>query len=699
MDAITTRLLHLSKSLNKLRSLKPIQVLHQKAISFGLQHNVALCKNLINLYISRGDYQSAKLIFQGVQNPSNITLWNALIAAYVKNAMFQEALSLFEKLLRFPNLKPDSYTYPSLLKACGGLGRTDYGEMNHSLLMKLGFMSDVVIASSLIGMYAKCGMFISAVKVFDEMPERDLACWNNVITCYYQSGQWKKALEYFDKMRSYGLRPDSVSYTVAISSCGRLIDLERGEKIHDEARRTGLAMDSYVSAALVDMFGKCGALKKAKEVFDEIRDKSLVSWNAVIGGYSLVGDTNSCIRLFEKMVGERVRPSSTTISSLLMACAKSANLRAGKFIHGYITRSNVASDIFLESSLIDMYVKCGRVLTAEIIFNRMAKSNIVAWNVMISGYVTAGCYFEALRTFDDMRKSGVKPDAITFTSALSACSQLAALERGRELHECIVENRLDSNEILAGSLLDMYAKCGAVEEAESVFNRLSTRDVVSWTSMIVSYGSHGRAPEALKLFEDMLRVRVPPDRVTFLAVISACSHAGLVDEGRRCFKLMVNDYGIRPSVAEYSCLIDLLGRAGRLIEAYDILRKNADIKDDVELLSTLFAVCGLHGELELGEKIAKLIIEKDPDDHSTYVGLEKMYAGKKKWDKVREIRFKMKEFGLKKNPGCSWIEIDETIRSFVAEDRTFAQREDIYGCLSILYNDMENDEMEAQEEA
>ncbi|KAH6818667.1 Tetratricopeptide repeat superfamily protein [Perilla frutescens var. frutescens] len=697
MDTITTRLIHLANSLSNAKSsLKQVKVLHQKAISFGLQNNIALCKKIINLYISCGAYRSADLVFRNIEKPLDITLWNGLMSAYAKNSLFSDALSLFGSLLNFPYLKPNEYTYPSLLKACGGLRRVDYGEKIHTHLIKTGSLSDVVIASSLMSVYAKCGVFVSALKLFDEMPDRDLACWNNVISCYFQSGQWGKALEYFERMRSTGLRPDSVSFTTAISSCGRMSDLERGEQIHEEVLSSGLVVDDYVAAALVDMYGKCGCTERAKEVFDQIKTKSLVSWNAMIGSHSQIGDSVSCIELLVRMNEEKLRPNPTTISSLLVACAKSARLQHGRFIHGYIIRNNVFSDIYVESSLVDFYFKCGRVALAENVFRVMPKSNIVSWNVMISGYVSAGFYFEALGVYDDMTAASVRPDAITLTSAVTACSQLAALERGKEFHNCITESRLNSNQVLMGALLDMYAKCGAVSEAATVFNQLSKRDLVSWTSMIAAYGSHGQASKALKLFDEMLLACIRPDRVAFLAVISACSHAGMVDEGRRFFSLMAHDYGIRPTTAEYSCLIDLLGRAGRLHEAYEILQQDSYTKEDVELLSTLFAACHLHGELELGEKVANLLIEKDPDDPSTYVVLEKMYAANKKWDEARKIRFKMKELGLKKQPGCSWIEVDKKIQSFLAEDKAFSEAGSVYDCLSLLYSHMEKDKMEAK---
>ncbi|MCD9642339.1 hypothetical protein HAX54_029068 [Datura stramonium] len=679
----------LKSSVNVSTSLKRGKLLHQKIVTLGLQSNIILSKNLINLYISCQDFHSAKLVFQNLENPLDITLWNGLMAAYTKNHMFNEALELFDKLLQFPYLKADSYTFPSVLKACSGLGKVQCGQMIHVHLIKTGLLSDVVVTSSLIGVYAKCDLFGSAIQLFDEMPERDIACWNTVISCYYQSGKFAKALQYFEKMKDLRYMPNSVTYTAAISSCARLLDIERGERIHQELVNNKFLLDGFVSAALVDMYGKCGFLEKAKEIFEQIPAKSLVSWNSMISGYSLRGDTKSCIELLQRMNKENMKPSSVTLSSLLMACSKSAQLQYGKFLHAYIIRNNIGSDVFLNASLVDLYFKCGRVETAQNIFSDIAKNNVEAWNVMISGYVSAGYYLEALAIYNDMKLTGIKPDAITLTSALVSCSQLAALEQGKEIHKCIIDNRLESNEIVMGSLLDMYAKCGAVSEAFEVFDELPERDLVSWTTMIAAYGSHGQAFEALKLFNEMLHSNIKPDRVAFLAVISACAHAGLVDEGYHYFNLMVSGCGIQPSAEEYSCLIDLLGRAGRLREAYAILQSNLHIREDVELLSALVSACHLHRELEIGEEIAKMLTQKDEDDPSTFIVLAKIYASQNKWNEVRKLRLKMKELGLRKKPGCSWIEVDRRIQTFLADDKSFPQVENVYQCLSLINSDME----------
>lgn len=690
-----TKLLALLRVSYNSRSLKQCKLIHQKVITLGLQNNIALCKDLIKLYFSCQFFESAKLVFQSVQNPLDVSLWNGLMAAYTKNFLFTEALELFEKLFHHPYLHPDSYTYPSVLKACGGLGRGDYGQMAHTHVIKSGNLVDVVVGSSIVGMYAKCDMFGSAMQLFDEMPERDVACWNSVISCYYHSGQCEKALELFEEMKGLGFEPDSVTVTTAIASCARLLDLERGKRIHNELSKRGFVLDGFVSAALVDMYGKCGCLEMAVEVFGIMPTKSLVAWNSIIAGYSLVGDSNSCIELFLRMIEEGVKPTSTTLSSLLMACSRSANLQFGMFLHGYTIRNSVEADIYVSNSLIELYFKCGSVASAENVFKKMPRSNVVAWNLMIAGYVSSGSYFEALSIFNDMEEADVKPDAFTYTTILTACSRLAALEQGKEIHKCIVESKLEFNEIVMGALLDMYAKCGAVHEALHVFKELPNKDHVSWTSMITAYGTHGQAVDALNLFKEMQQSNSKPDRVTFLAVMSACSHAGLVDEGLNYFDLMVKDYDIKPTFEDYSCLIDLLGRAGRLHEAYGIVQRIPRIRDDVGLLSTLFSACRLHGKTELGEEIARLLIEKDPDDPSTYIVLANMYASVKRWDESRKVRLKMKELGLKKNPGCSWIEVGKRIQPFFVEDNSHPEAELVDDCLVCLSVHMAKDELDA----
>ncbi|KAF9606135.1 hypothetical protein IFM89_023188 [Coptis chinensis] len=577
--------------------------------------------------------------------------------------MYNEALTLFDKLKIFPYLKPDNFTYPIVLKACSALGNAQEGKKIHTQVIKSGFDFDVVVVSTIVGMYAKCNLFDLAICLFNEMPEKDVPAWNTVISCYYQDGQPEKVLDMFERMKSLGFEPDSVTFTTVFSACTKLSELDRGRKIHEDLVRSGFVLDGYISSVLVDMYGKCGYLDMARAVFEQIPRKGVVSWNSMISGYSL-----------------------------------KANLQEGKFIHGYIVRNRIEPDIFIYSALIDLYFKCGSADLAEHIFKRMPKTHVVAWNVMISGYVMVGCYFEAMHIFRDMKDGNVRPDAVTFTSVLPACSQLAALEQGREIHYLVIENRLENNEIVMGALLDMYAKCGAMVEAHRVFDQLPERDFVSWTSMITAYGSHGQALEALEIFHKMEQSKAKPDRVTFLAVMSACSHGGLVDHGCHYFNVMTNKYGIKPTLEHYSCLVDLLGRAGRLSEAYGILQSNPAIKEDVGLLSTLLSVCNMHKNVYLGEEIARLLMKKDPDDPTTYIVLSNLYTSVGKWGDVRKTRLKMKELGLKKNPGCSWIEVDKRLNLFFVEDKSHPEVELIHECLANFIRHMDEEELLSYQE-
>lgn len=682
----STKLLSLLRVCTSAKSLKQAKLLHQRTLALGLQSDVVLCKSLINVYFACKDHSSARLVseYNNIDVRSDVYIWNSLLSGYAKSSMFNEALEAFRRLLNCDVCVADSYTYPNVIKACGALGGEFRGRMIHALVVKSGHVCDVVVASSLVGMYAKFDLLGDSVQVFDEMPERDVACWNTVISCFYQSGEAEKALELFDRMERSGFEPNSVSLTVAISACSRLLCLERGKEIHRKYVKNRFESDEYVSSALVDMYGKCGCLEMAREVFEHMPRKSLVACNSMIRGFVGRGDSKSCVEILSRMIIEGTRPSQTTLTSILMACSRSSNLGHGKFVHGYVIRSFVDADVFMNCSLIDLYFKCGEIKLAETIFAKTQKDVVESWNVMVSGYVSVGNWFKAIEVYDEMVSAGVKPDVVTFTSVLPACSQLAVLEKGKRIHLSINESALETDELLMGALLDMYSKCGDVKEASRIFKSMPKKDVVSWTVMISAYGSHGQPREALHRFDEMQKFGVKPDGVTFLAILSACSHAGFIDEGIKFFSQMSSIYGIKRQIEHYLCLIDILGRAGRLLEAYDILQQKPETRDDAELLRTLFSACCLHRDHSLGDRIARLLLERYPDDASKYTVLFSMYASCESWDAAREVKLKMKEVGLKKKPGCSWIEINEQVCHFFAEDRSHPQAENVYECLALL---------------
>ncbi|AAB61067.1 similar to N. tabacum membrane-associated salt-inducible protein (PID:g473874) [Arabidopsis thaliana] len=570
-------------------------------------------------------------------------------------------------------LEMESSKLLSLLRECTNSTKSLRRiKLVHQRILTLGLRRDVVLCKSLINVYFTCKDHCSARHVFENFDIRSdvyiwnslmSASWNTVISCFYQSGEAEKALELFGRMESSGFEPNSVSLTVAISACSRLLWLERGKEIHRKCVKKGFELDEYVNSALVDMYGKCDCLEVAREVFQKMPRKSLVAWNSMIKGYVAKGDSKSCVEILNRMIIEGTRPSQTTLTSILMACSRSRNLLHGKFIHANL---------------------------AETVFSKTQKDVAESWNVMISSYISVGNWFKAVEVYDQMVSVGVKPDVVTFTSVLPACSQLAALEKGKQIHLSISESRLETDELLLSALLDMYSKCGNEKEAFRIFNSIPKKDVVSWTVMISAYGSHGQPREALYQFDEMQKFGLKPDGVTLLAVLSACGHAGLIDEGLKFFSQMRSKYGIEPIIEHYSCMIDILGRAGRLLEAYEIIQQTPETSDNAELLSTLFSACCLHLEHSLGDRIARLLVENYPDDASTYMVLFNLYASGESWDAARRVRLKMKEMGLRKKPGCSWIEMSDKVCHFFAEDRSHLRAENVYECLALLSGHMES---------
>ncbi|KAF3796346.1 Pentatricopeptide repeat-containing protein [Nymphaea thermarum] len=593
-----------------------------------------------------------------------------------------------------------------LLTDCISKRSLRHGKLLHKHIVSSGLQQDISLCKKLINFYISLDCLQSARLVFKNIEcPLDIALWNSLLAAYSRNHLYRETQLLFEELRSFScVKPDGYTVPSVLKAFGALRcvqdgrklhgwvikALEKGRMVHESLIRSGYEMDVFVNSSLVDMYARCGSLVMARKIFDLVPNKTVVTWNSMISGYAITGDFIYSIHLFLNMNAEGVKPTSTTLCILLSLCSKLGNLQFGKFMHGYIIRNKVETDIFTDTALLDLYLRCGALQYAEDIFETITKMNCVSWNVMISGLVSRGCYDEALKIFNDMRNSGVKPDAITFASTLQACSQLSALQLGKEMHQYIVENKLEKEEVVAAALVNMYAKCGAVNDAHNVFDRMSKRDIVSWTTMITAYGSHGNTLEAIYLFQQMEKSETKPDGVAFLALLSACSHGGLVDEGHHYFDQMRVCYGIDPTLEHYSCVIDLLGRAGRVHEAYDILR-HMPIKADVGLLGALFSACSQHGKVELGEKVAELLLEKDPDDASTYIVLSNLYAAAGKWENVRKVRWKMRERGLRKSPGCSWIEVDKRTHTFFVEDKSHPQAETIYETLDSLLLQMKRE--------
>jgi pentatricopeptide repeat protein len=416
---------------------------------------------------------------------------------------------------------------------------------------------------------------------------------------------------------------------------------------------------------------------------------NIFPWNLRLARYVKAGLHHKALDLFAQMQQEGLIPDSFTFVQLLNACASLRALESGRQIHAQIIQSGCECNIFVESGLIDMYAKCGSLADARKVFNKMDARDVVSYNAMILAHVKSGQAQEALELFQRMQcEEGAEPDRATFLAVLNACASVASLNEGRCVQEQIIQNGLGSDVFVANSLIDMYSKCGVIDDAQRVFNKMTTRDVVAWNTMLGGYAMHGLAKEALELLERMCEQGVEVDNVTLVALLSACSHLGLVDEGMHYYESMGLVYGVSSTVEHYACMVDLLGRAGHLDEAEDLI-KTMPFEPTVAVWKALLGACRVCGNVEMGERIAKEVIGLDPGNSAGYVLLSNIYAAAGKWDISADIQCQRLERGVKKEPGRTWIEVNNEMHSFMVDDQGHPHITEIHAKLRKLSAQME----------
>eukprot|EP01018_Ginkgo_biloba_P002617 Gb_35466 [translate_table: standard] len=630
----------------KERALSDGKLVHSHTILRGFLPDKLLQNTLLNMYAKYGSPEDARRFFDQMLI-RDVCSWSVMIAAYSRHGFAEEALTFFHQMQR-TGIQPNEFTFASVLPACANLTALDKGMEIHEGITRRGFQFNVFVGNSLVDMYAKCGCIEKARSLFDKMSARDVVSWTAMIAGYAQNGQSVEALNLFKQMQLAVVKPDAKMFASVLSACANLATLEQGMEIQAYIIRTGLQSDVFVESALVDMYAKCGTIIKARNVFDKMPQRNVVSWTAIIAGYARNGDIDEAQKLFGKM------PKSDAISW---------------------------------TSMVGGYTENGHADETLNLFQRIPQRDVVSWNAMIAGYAQNGQSVEALKLFRQMKLAGAKPDSKTFASVLPACANLAALEQGVEIHEEIIRSGCQSDVFVANALLDMYAKCGSIEKARDLFRKMHERNTVSWTAMIAGYGIHGHGKEALKLFEQMQRSGINPDHVTLVCVLSACCYAGLVDKGWHYFDCMSQYYHITPTMEHYACMVDLLGRAGRLDEAQDFVNK-MPIEPDATVWGCLLAACRIHNNVELGESVAEHLFNLNPKNAAPYVLLSNIYAVAGRWDDIENLRKIMKHKKVRKVPGCSWIEIDKQVHAFLVGDSSHPQMQKIYGKLETLYRQM-----------
>lgn len=655
-------ILQLCAELNSLQDGKQV---HSIICSSGISIDSVLGSKLVFMYVTCGDLREGRLVFDKIEN-ENVFLWNLMINGYAKIGDFKESVYLFKKMLVL-GIQVNSHAVSCVLKCFAALGSVKEGEWVHGYLLKLGFGAYNSVVNSLIAFYWKNRRVEGACKLFDELSDRDVVSWNSMISGYVANGLHEKGLDVFKEMLYLGVDIDLTTMVSVIPACVNYGDVSLGRAVHAFAVKAQFDRKTTFSNTLLDLYAKCGDLDCAIQVFEKMGEKNVVSWTSLIAGYAREGLSDGAIRLFHEMEREGVKPDTFTITTVLHACACNGSLENGKDVHNYIRENDMQSNIFVCNALMDMYAKCGSMEDANSVFLEMPVKDIISWNTMIGGYSKNGLPNEALSLFGAMVHES-KPDGRTMACILPACASLAALARGREIHGYALRNGCFSDQHVANALVDMYVKCGLLVLARLLFDMIPMKDLISWTVMIAGYGMHGFGNEAIAVFNEMRQAGVPPDEVSFISILYACSHSGLVDDGWRFFNIMRNECNIEPQSEHYACIVDLLVRTGKLPMAYKFI-KSMPFEPDATIWGALLSGCRIHHDVRLAEKVAEHVFELEPENTGYYVLLANIYAEAEKWEEVKKLRQKICRQGLKKSPGCSWIEVKGKFHIFVAGDR------------------------------
>ncbi|KAG9459408.1 hypothetical protein H6P81_003916 [Aristolochia fimbriata] len=622
-------------------------------------------------------------IFNQVQHPNSF-LWNSMIRGYAQSQAPEDALSIFKQMLQ-RGFAADNYTYPVLIKACCHLRSVETGRTLHGQISKSGFNPNMIVMSGLVNLYASCGRIELAREVFEEMPERDVVSWTTMIFGYVQSACYEEAFLLFDQMKMEAVEPNKVTLLSLLSACAQLQDLEKGRWLHSYIVENKMESVLPVCNALINMYAKCGSLSSAIQVFKKTPAKNTISWNALIGGLCQSGLAKEALVFFWQMVHSGVVPSEITFVSALSACARVGDLVQGRVLHTSITELQIKPDIFVRNALINMYMKCGDPDAALTIFRQTVDKDVFSWTAMITGYIQSNQLKEAFALFQEMQLSGIKANEVTLVSLLSACSQMGGLDQGTSIHAYIEENNVKQDVCLGNALVDMYAKCGSIEMALSVFHSMPVKDTFSWNAIIGGLAANGNGRMAIDLFTQMERLgsNIKPDHVTLTAVLCACTHSGLVQEGYKYFNSMSSVYSVTPRIEHYGCMVDLLGKAGLVEEASKFIDE-MPIEPNLVIWGSLLSACRVQHKVDLGEKIAGKILEMDPKEEGAHVLISNIYAESGRWNDVRRVRSKMGERGIDKFPGHSSIEVNGVVHEFFVRDTSHQSNEDIGSVLDSL---------------
>ncbi|WOL17623.1 pentatricopeptide repeat-containing protein [Canna indica] len=641
---------------------------------------------LASAYSKLRHTQHARKLFDEIAHPSTF-LYNAILRAHSGAGQWPETLYLFRCMIgaRSSYNRPDEFTLSVALKACAALSALQHGQAVHGLAVKTrGACSDMFVGSALVEMYSRCGEMEDAMAVFDGFSEPDVVLRTSVVTAYQRNGNFGEAVSFFSRMvMGKGVVPDPVTLISVVSAIAQLGNLYYGKSCHGFFVRMGFEYKLPLANSILNLYAKLGEINSAMKLFDRMHVRDVITWSSMISCYAHNGHAVAALDVYKKMIEIGVEPNFITLVSVLQACALALDLEEGRKVHEFATKKGYGSELAVSTALIDMYMNCSCYAEAIDIFHRMPEKDVVAWAAIISGYAQNGMANESLKVFQDMLSDGPNPDAVVMVKVLTASSQLGILRQALCIHGFLVKDGFDKKVFVGAALVDLYSKCGSLSNAIEVFKMTDEKDVVLWSSMIAAYGMHGLGIKAIATFEHMIQSSIRPNSVTFVTILSACSHSGLVNEGRRIFDGMSQIYGVIPTSEHYCIMVDLFGRTGKLQEA---LRLIQHIPKPVSphVWCALLSGCMIHHNCDMGELVARNLLKIEAEHAGYYNLLSNIYAFDEKWDQMSGVKRMMKERGIRKTPGYSSVEVNNEVYTFLAGERLQQGWEIIWGLLREL---------------
>uniref|UniRef100_A0A7N0THG1 Pentatricopeptide repeat-containing protein n=1 Tax=Kalanchoe fedtschenkoi TaxID=63787 RepID=A0A7N0THG1_KALFE len=638
---------------------------HGSVVKLGLDGDVFVCNNLLMLYGGCKELNCARKLFDGMV-VRDVISWNTIVGVFALNGCHDAAVQFFEMMITSSSCVPNLVTVVSILPACAGLEDAVKVSEIHCRILKLGLDHQVTSGNALVDAYGKCGDSVASMRVFDGMAVRNVVSWNSVITSCTYRGHSKEAFDIFRSMIAAGESPNDITISSLLPVLVELEYFSKAKEIHAFSVRIGVESEVFVANSLIDMYAKSGCSIQASNVFHKMSVRNVVSWNAMISNFAQNKIESAALGFVRLMQEYGECPNSVTFTNLLPACARLGSPLPGKEIHGRSIRTGSDYDLFVSNALTDMYAKCGCLNLARHVFNTSLRDE-VSYNILIIGYSETSDCIESLELFREMGVMSLRFDVVSYVGALSACSNLNALKQGKELHGYLIRRLVHCHLFVANSLLDLYTKCGRIDVAVEIFNQIPKKDAASWNTLILGYGMLGNINTAIDFFEAMKEDNVEYDSVSYIAVLSACSHGGLVEKGRRYFKEMqVRD--IAPTQMHYACMVDLLGRAGLMKEAAELI-KRLPVAPDANIWGALLGAARIYGDLEMGSWAANHLFELKPEHCGYYILLSNMYAEAGKWSDAVRIRRMMRSKGVKKSPAYSWVQLRDQAHAFLVGGR------------------------------